>query len=255
MLKSPICYFGGKHYLREEIKKRIPDHKCYCEPFFGSGAVFFSKDPSPYEIVNDIYDDIITFFQIVKTCPEVLISELQYELYSRKRFLEYKRDLEENRENLTPVQRAIRVYYILKASYGGQGKNFKVMTKVKPSLLPLDLKKTIMDAHERLRTTIIENRDYQLVIDSTDRPYTFFFLDPPYDVPGAKTYFKSFQKDDFLRFKRKCDSIQGKFLLTINDNPFIQDLFKGFKIEKDPVRYAVTRGENKKFHELFITNY
>jgi DNA adenine methylase len=255
MLKPPICYFGGKFYMRKQIIERIPHHKCYVEPFFGSGSVFFGKEPSPYEVVNDIYDDLISLFRIIQNTPEMFLLEMNHELYSRKIFQQYKMELVEKRENLTAMQRAVRVYYLLKTSYGGKCECFKTMTKNKPSLLPKDMKKTIMDVHERLRTTIIECLDFRKIIDIYDRKWTWFFLDPPYNVEGAKCYHQYFVEQDFIDLKNACESMEGKFLLTINDDRWIRDLFKGFKIEEVPVRYAVTRGEKKKFHELFITNY
>ncbi len=44
--KSPIIWLGEKIQLTEDIKKKIPDHNTYVEPFFGSGKVFFGKEPS-----------------------------------------------------------------------------------------------------------------------------------------------------------------------------------------------------------------
>ncbi len=44
--KSPIIWLGEKIQSAEDIKKKIPEHNTYLEPFFGSGKVFFGKEPS-----------------------------------------------------------------------------------------------------------------------------------------------------------------------------------------------------------------
>ena len=56
-MKTPITYYGGKQTLLKYLLPLIPQHKLYCEPFFGGGAVFFAKpmwgcdprDPFPAE--------------------------------------------------------------------------------------------------------------------------------------------------------------------------------------------------------------
>ena len=44
-MKTPITYYGGKQRLCKQILSMMPPHKIYCEPYFGGGAVFFSKWP------------------------------------------------------------------------------------------------------------------------------------------------------------------------------------------------------------------
>lgn len=63
-MKTPITYYGGKQRLTKAILAMIPPHKIYIEPFFGGGAVFFAKEPSYLEVINDINDNIITFYRV-----------------------------------------------------------------------------------------------------------------------------------------------------------------------------------------------
>jgi DNA adenine methylase len=53
-MKTPITYYGGKQTLLKYLLPLIPQHKMYCEPFFGGGAVFFAKPKSEVEVINDI---------------------------------------------------------------------------------------------------------------------------------------------------------------------------------------------------------
>ena len=54
MLKPPISRMGGKSKLRKTIIEMIPEHSCYIELFFGAGWVYFGKEPSKVEVINDI---------------------------------------------------------------------------------------------------------------------------------------------------------------------------------------------------------
>jgi len=44
-----------------DVMKRYP-HERYIEPFGGSGAVMFAKEPSKCDVYNDIYSDLVTFY-------------------------------------------------------------------------------------------------------------------------------------------------------------------------------------------------
>ena len=57
-----IGWPGGKTRMLKDILPLIPAHTCYCEVFFGGGAVFFAKERTYREV-------IITSFPQKKKCP------------------------------------------------------------------------------------------------------------------------------------------------------------------------------------------
>ena len=63
-MRTPITYYGGKQQLVSTILPMIPTHRVYCEPYFGGGAIFFAKGKSFCEVVNDINDRLITFYEV-----------------------------------------------------------------------------------------------------------------------------------------------------------------------------------------------
>ena len=83
-MKSILRYPGSKWNLASKIVDLMPDHKSYLEPFFGSGAVLFTKTLSSIETVNDLNDDVINLFKIIQQDPETLIEKLFLTPYSRK---------------------------------------------------------------------------------------------------------------------------------------------------------------------------
>ncbi len=47
-------WYGGKYSHLEWLLPLLPISHHYCEPFGGSGAVLFNRQPSPVETYNDI---------------------------------------------------------------------------------------------------------------------------------------------------------------------------------------------------------
>ena len=91
-MKAPIKYYGSKVYQSEWILDVIGcyDFKIYIEPFGGSGTILFAKKPSPVEIYNDIYSDLVTFYRVLRN-PETydaLAWFIEHTPYSREMFLE-----------------------------------------------------------------------------------------------------------------------------------------------------------------------
>ncbi len=66
-LKTPISYYGGKQKLATKILSLIPEqHTLYAEPFLGGAAVFFSKQASKIEVLNDTNRELINFYKVVQ---------------------------------------------------------------------------------------------------------------------------------------------------------------------------------------------
>ena len=65
-MKTPLTYYGGKQQLAATILKLIPEHTSYVEPFIGGAAVFFAKEPSESEVINDTNGELINFYEVLK---------------------------------------------------------------------------------------------------------------------------------------------------------------------------------------------
>ncbi|WP_418431381.1 DNA adenine methylase [Blautia sp.] len=60
-----------------------------------------------------------------------------------------------------------------------------------------------------------------------DRPETLFYVDPPY-FQAEKYYAEGFGETDHIRLKEVLDKMQGRFVLTYNDCPFVRELYRQY---------------------------
>src|SRR5919109_1045692 len=83
---GPLPYIGGKNRLAKQIIALLPEHTTYVEPFAGGAQVFFHKQPSKVEVLNDLDSEIVNFFRVCQHHYEELIRYLNYCLTARKQY-------------------------------------------------------------------------------------------------------------------------------------------------------------------------
>lgn len=229
---------GGKYYLRKKILPKFPEHETYVEPFVGGGSLFYYKQPSKKEVINDLDTEVYLCHVGGKEndLPIIPMKLSEEDFCDLKKFKpETSRDilLHTNLLQMNSVLGTKRTYLydgILQASVGS--KNYPKY-------------------RERLKDTIICNKSYELIVDTYDSPTTFFYLDPPYEN-SKKTTGKRYESIDYTQLRDMLKNIQGKFLMSINDSPFIRELFKDFTIEEIETRYCMKK---RTITELLIKNY
>lgn len=251
MLKPPIPRMGGKSKLRKTIIDMIPEHTCYVELFFGAGWVYFGKEPSKVEVINDIDKELINLFKMIKYHAPEVERMLEYQISSRDMFEEYKNY---TIEYLTEINRAVRFLYLITQSFAGKGQHYGYGTTAKPKP-QIFYKDVLGELKERLRNTYVENLSFEKVIDKYDRGHTFFFADPPYYETSG--YQNEFGEEHHLLLRDKLTSLKGKFLLTINNHESTRKWYKDFNIREVEVNYSVSKDhkDKQKYKELIITNY
>ena len=207
-MSALIPYFGGKTRLAKTIVQKIPPHTCYVEVFAGAAAVFFAKEPSKTEVINDLDRELVTLYRVVQYHPEELHRQFKFQLVARE---EFRRLMAANPETLTDIQRAARYLYLQRTCYGGRvyQRTFGTITMGKPRLNLFTLEETLETAWRRLAQVLIECMDFRELIARYDRPHTLFYLDPPYwDIVG---YEHNFVEQDFVDLGKTLAGIKGVF--------------------------------------------
>lgn len=68
-MKPPVPYFGSKASVADWIADRLPVHRHYVEPFAGGLSVLLAKQPSPMETVNDLDEQLVSFWRVLRDRP------------------------------------------------------------------------------------------------------------------------------------------------------------------------------------------
>jgi DNA adenine methylase len=249
---GPLPYIGGKRRLANRIISMFPSHTTFCEIFAGGAQVFFRKEPSKVEVLNDLDHEIVNFFRICQQHHEELVRYLKFTVASREWFDLLK---EGNLKSFTDIQRAGRFLYLAKNCYAGlvRKKNFAWSVENANRFNPERIPSLIEETHKRLARVQIECLPYDQVIVHYDRPATLFYLDPPYY--GLRLYNHNLEDDDFVRMAELLAKINGKFILSLNDVPEVRAIFKRFKIQGIDLHYTAQKKPGKRFKEVLITNF
>ena len=254
-MNSFMSWIGGKKALRDEIISRFPtDYKRYIEVFGGGGWVLFHKAPgNDFEVYNDRNPNLANLYRCVRDHPDELISELTYALNSRTDF-DYIRKVMKTPTGIPDVKRAAYFYQLIRYSYASGLDSYASQPHSMWNNFPL-----ITNACARLQKVVIENKDFEKLIDQYDRPESLFYCDPPYFE--TEDYYEDvgFTKADHIRLADRLSSIEGKYLLSYNDCPEIRELYesRGARIESiSRLSNIAQRYEaGKQYDELIISNY
>jgi len=220
--------------------------KIYVEPFVGSGAIFFDKEKSPINILNDLDKRRTDLFKMIMKAPTDpdLYDKGLTSSKSKENFI--KKDYKDIPSII------LKEKILLTGGFNKQPvRNNTVYDEYNPhgSLQYMSLYK------DKLKGVKILNQDYEKVMKQYDGPDTFFYLDPPYTTPmkdSSTGYVKGSDEFDYDRLNDVLQKIKGKFLMSLDNSQYIKQTFKKFKIKE----ITIPINRNPKFRkELLISNY
>jgi DNA adenine methylase len=258
-VKTPISYYGGKQQLANIIVGLIPPHRLYCEPFLGGGAIFFAKEPSKVEIINDTNGEIINFYEVLQRDFTALETEVAISLHSRKQHRQAE-VIYQNPEMFDRIKRAWAVWVLANSSYGCMLDGGYGYDRTGGTSMKLAHKRAgfTVDYAVRLQRVQIECCDALRIIRSRDMEEAFFYLDPPY-VGTDQGHYDGYSQEDFDRLLGLLESMQGKFLLSSFRNKSLDDFTKrnGWsKLEIKKKCSMTNRYDNPKIKtEILTANY
>ena len=267
-LPGPLAWAGGKQLLAKTLCGFIPPHKTYVEPFAGGAALFWAKMPSKAEVLSDIDCRLAEFYSTVKRVnglEEIVKYGWQP---SRERFNELKRCVSEGLCRLDdPTFKAYAFLYVNKFGYGAKmgyptynpGKEDRCTGHELCSVYKIN--ERFGDIKRRLENATVECTDFRDAIRKYDSPSTFFYLDPPYYRTGKSHYMDTSVSPEEI--KKAVEGMRGKFLLTYNDHPHVQEVFGDYHVievagKEEMGRYVPATGAKqgpRPFPQLIIMNY
>lgn len=214
-MKTPVTYYGGKQRMVPLILPLIPKHKLYCEPFAGGAAVFFAKQKSEMEVINDLNGYVVNLYQVCKTDFSKVAKLIHATPHSRKIYKETQ-DILKNPENHNKVKRAWAFWVQASMSYFAKifgGYAFERKSKGTLQRFVNKKLKFTKEIADRLDWVSIECNDALQVIRSRDTNESFFYCDPPY-FNSEMGHYKGYSEKDFSNLLELLSKIKGKFLLS-----------------------------------------
>ena len=239
---------AGKKRLAARLVKLIPAHKVYVEPFAGSAAVFFEKEPVEAEVLGDADPEIAFAFKAIKT-----LTDDELETLRRKNWIGRERTFKQliDARPRGKVEKLYRFLYLSHFSYGKlRGKSFN------PNADGVEARtiERIEQHRDRLRAAKVRHAHYADLVKEFDGKDTFFFLDPPYPGHNVEVGEDTF---DEVEFRKVLDGIKGRFLVTYGTRGQLDT--KGFHVRKirppRSIRSMRGVGGPKTLPQLLIANY
>lgn len=237
-LNSPVKYYGGKGRMIVRLRELVPFGHLYCEPCAGGASLFFSRQNSPVEVLNDLCGDVVNLFRVLQ-CPRKskrLKRRLEFTPYARAEFVRaLQRDPNDN-----DVERAWKFYVRQNQGFsgraktaGGWGRNVTASRREKAEVVSgWQNRLTLFDRYvARLQDVQIEQRDALLVIDQFDRQDAVFYIDPPYAADtraaGSRNEYNHECEDDWHRkLVDRLLSAAGAVVLSGYDTPLYEPLIE-----------------------------
>ena len=259
-MNTPITYYGGKQKLLRHIIKRIPVHKLYAEPFVGGAAVFFGKEKSSVEVINDTNKELVNFYRMVKEDFVSLEKEVRITLHSRD--LHRKAWVIYNYPDMfSELKRAWAVWVLSTQSFASMLDGSWGYDKAKPTTsIKIANKRDNFteDIAIRLQRVQIECTDALRIIRSRDTIGSFFYCDPPY-YNSDMGHYDGYTVEDFEMLLKVLSRIRGKFMLSSYPSPMLKEFTSNHGWHSLHIQQVVSvannSGKRKPKTEVLTANY
>jgi len=253
MNQSAFPYPGNKLSHVDWISQYIPEHQRYIEPFCGSASLFFNKIPSKQAILNDIDENIIQFFEVLRDRPDELIRQIRLTpfsvaLHERLAKTHYNGEYTED-----PIERAAGFYLLRYSQFGakadgtsGFARSGNTINSRAVSFKNATKKLEILAS--RLKDATIECKSYEWIIEYYDHPDSLFYLDPPYNGTEHRYTSKTMDHEKLLK---QIKSLDGKFILSYDHELQDTNFHSVYKLSK----YYMNKKQKDIHREYLYMNY
>lgn len=255
-MRSILKYPGSKWRIANWIIEKMPEHHSYLEPYFGSGAVFFNKEPSNIETINDIDSDITNLFNVIRENTDELLRKVVMTPYSREEYDNaFIATIED--DNIESARK------FLIRCWQGIGSNNKYKSGWKNDVQGrerayavrnwYELPEKITEIVARLKTVQIENRPAVELIKRFNSEKVLIYADPPYLTSTRKRNIYKYEMtdQDHEELLKVLLEHKGSVIISGYDNEMYNEYLK--KWEKYQINNLAEHGI-KRVETLWIKN-
>ena len=235
-MKAVLKYPGAKWRISDWIIYHFPEHKVYCEPLFGSGAVFFNKKPSYIETINDIDGNIVNLFRVIRENPKELIKLIEATPFAREEFADCYE------QSADPVEQARRTLVRYHQSFGTSNsskhswRNVQTYGGPRTATMWNYLPDTILECCERLKNAQIECINAIKLCERYNSPDTLIYCDPPYlqSLRKKNMYHHEMTEQQHIELLEVLLASKSKVIISGYESELYDSMLGGWHKEKKP---------------------
>jgi len=251
---SAFGYFGSKLRIAAKMHNQLPVHNCWVELFCGSAAMTLAKLPAPIEVINDINEDIVNFYEQLRDHGDELLRKIELTPYARAEL-----ELSRTRSSTTSGLERARRFFVaammaVNGSFGAAKGGFSVSSSYSRNGVEARVNRWrsmpayLLTVIDRLKTVRIENKNAVVLFkEFYNRPATLIYLDPPYLGKRVKGYDHDANSEPFHE-KLLSVAVKAKCMVFISgyESDLYNDLLTPADGWKKRTIEAITKGNNGK---------
>ncbi|WP_348736909.1 DNA adenine methylase [Spiroplasma endosymbiont of Ammophila pubescens] len=258
-LISPLFWPGGKAKHFDKIKSFLPGKfDKFIDLFCGGDSVglnVLDQQLCNKVVFNDLHSDLINFWR--EGIHLIELDYLQKLAYPNSKTIDEMKEKIANDYCLNTGEK-----FLIKNALTFNGKEWGTWTNLwlKQNFNISKLRRVEYCCNLLVNPEIkVEFHNYyykNIIRIFGHNKNNVWYLDPPYYYNKRKPYKHS--KIDFEELKEELLKIKGKWILSIDNSPYIRELFKEFNIHELEWVYSSTNCHNRKpkiGQELIITNF
>ncbi len=254
-MKTVLKYPGSKWSSADWIIDNFPDEyekMTYLEPYFGSGAIFFSKKRSKIETINDIDDNVVNLFRVIRQNPLELMRAINLTPWSRS---EYELSYNQTEDGVEKARRfMVRCWQAI-------GTKTSDITGWSNNIKPVDtgssrwsrLEKSILKTAKRLKhdgmnIVQIESMPAVELIKRYKKEYVFIYLDPPYllSTRSGRIYKCEMTEVEHIKLLETIKEHPGPVMISGYDSDIYNECLKGWFTDTKPTKCEMGKDATEK---------
>lgn len=235
-----LRWHGGKWKLAPWIISHFPTHQVYVEPFGGAGSVLMRKPRSYAEVYNDLDDDVVALFRVLRSDrSSALVEQLQLTPFSR---VDFKEACEVSEDEFEKARRLVIRSFM---GFGSNGHNIKRKTGFRcnsnrsgttPAHDWRNYPDCLTNIIERIAGVVIEHRIATEVMAQHDSADTLHYVDPPY-MPSTRStamnmpqaYAHEMTEDEHIELLEFLTTVKGMVVLSGYPHELYDDMLGGWQ--------------------------
>lgn len=234
--RPALRYHGGKWKIGQWVISNFPKHRIYVEPYGGGASVLLQKERSYSEVYNDIDEEIVHFFQVLRDQGPELRTLLANTPFARTEFnnayLPGKMGVERARATVIKSFMGFGSDSISRQSGFRGNANRSGTTPAHDWAHYPDAMEFMI---QRLQGVVIENRDALKVMQNHDAIDALHYVDPPY-IQSTRSerhaYRHEMDDDQHHVLAEFLKTLKGKVVLSGYDSAIYKKLYKGWRVAR-----------------------